>query len=161
MKIPFLTQYACVWQYPLRYEAPVEEDGLVQFKRLVSAMKGDEWSVHEEKQKVRYERRSVVHWKKVLSPDDLPPELDIKNIKMSTIKSDPIERCIIVIGGHNEIYQCQGHTWVTSLQERGRYMRGFVAGITCLPWLARNWVATGSVRGMKAIDLPADEGDHK
>ena len=152
MRIPFITPIACVWHFPLRVQKKADD-----MHGMLAAILGKREEFQRDEP--RYEDVAMVHWKPVRSPDDLPPDLSIRDIKISTMRSDPIERELIVLDRTNAVLHRQGHTWATTtIDGNRRFMRGIVAGVTRRPWIAERWLATGNTAGLCVMELPVLEG---
>lgn len=154
MRIPFITPIACVWHYPVYVQKKVDHPDFAGFMAMMAG-RGEDWQ--QKASEPRYEETGFVHWKPARSPDDLPPDISVRDIKIASLRTRPLVREIFVLGNENAIIHQQNHTWMYSIvPERGRYMRGIVAGITRRPWIAERWLATGNTTGLRTIELPEE-----
>jgi hypothetical protein len=144
---------ALVWHYPIDVQKR-KDDGLMAMMRMLTMSQGPDFSP---KQEPVYEQMQFVHWKPCRSPDDLPSDISVQDIKVSSLRTRPIEREVIILNDHNIILNREGHVWLaTNVDKRTRHMRGLVAGIVRRRSVADRWVATGSMAGISPMDVPAE-----
>lgn len=155
MRIPFLPQYALIWHYPVTLNLRERDPMRDMLMKMMQSQQGEDWSPKPDE--VRYEKRTIVHWAPARAADDLPSDINVRDVQPNSVKPEPLMREYVKLSKQTLILHRQGHIWaVDEVVPNSRYFRGIVAAVTQRRSVAERWLSTGSIAGLPPVELPKE-----